>query len=108
MRLPENKARIPQAVQAADDAALQQAWQNLHAPECGTRIADAVRVLLADSPVAESFLQLPVRHSGELLAVLLIGHEDAAYFHADLGTELVSDMADSLAAALVRLMGLAD
>lgn len=105
MRLPENKARIPQALRA--DAALQQVWSGLQAPVCGTRIAAAARALLPHTPVPESFLQLPVRHQGELVAVLLVGHEDADYFHADLGTDLVSAMADSLAAALVRMMRLA-
>lgn len=106
MRLPENKARIPPALQAADDTVLQGVWADAQAPECGTRMADAARALLAAG--AESFLQLPVSHKGQLLAVLLVGHEDPGYFHAGLGTELVSHMADSLAAALVRLMGLAD
>lgn len=104
---PANKARIPVALQAADNRALKKAWAPLSSPQCGQNLPEPVAALLADSPPLGSFLQLPVRCGDVLLAVLLIGHEDAAYFHAGLETDLVAEMAQSLSVALGRMMGLA-
>ncbi len=107
VQAPANKARIPQAVQAADNSALKKAWGKLSAPQCGQHLPEPVAALLAKSPPLGSFLQLPVWRDDVLLAVLLIGHEDADYFHADLETDLVAEMAQSLSVALGRMMGLA-
>ena len=106
LQAPRNKARIPAAVQAVDKVDLQQAWRGLAAPVCGHQVPAAVRALFAGKPVLESFLQLPVWWGGCLLAVLVIGHEERDYFHAGLETDLVAEMAQSLAVAAGRMMGL--
>lgn len=104
---PRNKARVPAAIQAASNGELRLAWKKLSAPRCDTRVPKPVRALFGSEPVLESFLQLPIQHKGALWAVLVIGHEDPGYFHADLQTDLVAAMANSLAAAMSRIMGLA-
>ncbi len=106
LQKPANAAHLPVALDAGSDPALQTAWDTLEAPRCSHHLPEAVAALLPAEPVLESFLQLPVWLGEDLLAVVVIGHPDADHFHPDLETELVSGMADSLAIAMGRIMGL--
>ena len=81
---------------------------NVYAPHAYVVPASVSLGLLAWRRHAKGGWQM--RQGGDylaLLAVLLIGHEDADYFHADLETDLVAEMAQSLSVALGRMMGLA-
>lgn len=100
-----NKAHLPVALNACDDAVLHTAWADLTAPRCSQRLPAVVAELLPADVSLNSFLQLPVCDQHGLLAVLVIGHEAGDYFHPGLATDLVADMAQSLSVAMSRIMG---
>lgn len=102
---PKHKVRVPVALDYTNRQDLQSIWSKVKKPICGHRLPDVAYALFDGTLVLESFLQLPIYYDNTLLAVLLIGHEQADYFHPDLATDLVETMANSLAVAMARMMG---
>ncbi|WP_066567484.1 DUF484 family protein [Snodgrassella sp. CFCC 13594] len=100
------KVRVKAAYDVHSQKAVMQAVNKLKEPLCGTHIAPALLALLPQQAALESFLQLPVVWMDHTIAVLLIGHEDATYFHEALATDFVESMADSLSVVLARLLRL--
>ncbi|WP_100089611.1 DUF484 family protein [Snodgrassella alvi] len=80
--------------------------EKLTAPVCGALPAAALLELLPAQPRLESFLQLPLLWKDQVLAILVIGHENEAHFAPDMATEWVTAMADNMAIVLARLLKL--
>ena len=73
---------------------------------CGQRIPAAVLKLLPEAGRGlESFLLLPVAVNGRNVAVLLAGDGDETRFTPDMPVDLVRELAECLAVALVRTGG---
>lgn len=100
------KVRVPSAIDGSEMNALHTAATSINTAQCGTQIAGALLDLLDTAVPMESFLQLPIIWRNQTLAILVVGHEEADYFHAELATDFVNSMANSMATLLARLLRL--
>ncbi|MBQ9725001.1 MAG: GAF domain-containing protein, partial [Neisseriaceae bacterium] len=99
------KLTIPPEMQLNDNA-LAERLASLNKPKCANKLIDEKLIKRLPDPDAESFLHLPLRYNNRTVGVLVIGHKDPAYFAPDTPTEFVSQMGESIAAALAKMMGL--
>ena len=99
------KLTIPPEMQLNDNA-LAERLASLNKPKCANKLIDKKLIKRLPHPDAESFLHLPLRYNNRTVGVLVIGHKDPAYFAPDTPTEFVSQMGESIAAALAKMMGL--
>ncbi|MBR5675646.1 MAG: DUF484 family protein [Neisseriaceae bacterium] len=88
------------------DTALAERLASLTRPKCANKLVDEKLIKRLPDPDAESFLHLPLRYNNNTIGVLVIGHKDPAYFAPDTPTEYVSLMAEAIATALAKMMGL--
>ncbi|MBR5939684.1 MAG: DUF484 family protein [Neisseriaceae bacterium] len=88
------------------DTALAERLASLSKPKCANKLVDEKLIKRLPDPDAESFLHLPLRYNNNTIGVLVIGHKDPAYFAPDTPTEYVSLMAEAIATALAKMMGL--
>ncbi|MCO6515842.1 MAG: DUF484 family protein [Snodgrassella sp.] len=101
--VPKN-VRVPATLLAEDR--IKAIAEKLTAPVCGTLPVAALLELLPEQPRLESFLQLPLLWKDQVLAILVIGHEDEAHFTPDMATEWVTAMAENMAIVLARVLKL--
>ncbi|WP_239324455.1 DUF484 family protein [Snodgrassella gandavensis] len=101
--IPKN-VRVPVTLLADDK--IKVISEKLTAPVCGALPVAALLELLPTQPRLESFLQLPLLWKDQVLAILVIGHENEAHFAPDMATEWVTAMADNMAIVLARLLKL--
>lgn len=99
------KQTIPPEMHLTDNA-LAERLAGLNKPKCANKLLDEKLIKRLPDPDAESFLHLPLRFNERTIGVLIIGHKDPAYFAPDTPTEYVSLMADAIATALAKMMGL--
>lgn len=88
------------------DTALAERLASLSKPKCANKLVDEKLIKRLPDPDAESFLHLPLRYNNNTIGILVIGHKDPAYFAPDTPTEYVSLMAEAIATALAKMMGL--